>query len=197
MKKKEDKEILNQQDTAIRPSDPDAPSWKMSEELKVLVKQKFAEFYRPTEVQEWLLNEHNLSIHISNIMRYRDRNLDDIKKIRETLRGKISEIPVSNKYYRQKIRQRLVDDLLDNLWIEVPVMDKNGNMQKDDDGNVITKKVQKGNHSVVAQVLRDAMEEMAEFGGEEGGVLDFYQHFLKLRGKEFDEFVMFGKFKTD
>ena len=178
-----------------KPLDKEPPIRKLSTTDQKIVKQMLAEGERNREIIKFFRETKDISLADSSITWYRTKYPDEIQSIREQFAAKIRYIPISNKYYRIKTLQRLLDDIMDHLWVQEPVMDmKNrGQYAKDKDGNVIYKKILRGNHSVAVQILKTCKEEMDEMSGRDGLSSDFLMKFLKLRGKSFDEFVLYGK----
>jgi len=69
-----------------------------------------------------------------------------VKRLREDLLA----IPIANRFYRLKERQKLLEDLKENLWTEVP-LPRNGEALSDQEGNPRLIR-QRGNHAIINQL---------------------------------------------
>ena len=134
---------------------------KLNKEHKAVLIQLLADFYGNEEAIEYFKQEYNLKMASSNISWYRKNHEADIIQQRESLNERLLAIPIANKFYRLEERQKLLDDLMENLWYEDVKM-KGNQIAYDSDGNPIVLKI-KGNHSAANQIMDSVQKETEPF----------------------------------
>ena len=77
---------------------------------------------------------------------------------RPVSKTRIEVLPVSDKAYRIKVRQNLINDLTENLWSEIAVV-KNGKLVLDDDGEPKRIKVAP-QHYLINKILDSIQNEL-------------------------------------
>lgn len=131
---------------------------KLSQKHKHEIIQMLAAFEKPKTIVEHLKAHHGIRVTERNIYFYLESRDEDIESERERIRHDLRAIPIVNLFYRLMERQRLLDDLKNHLWIEVPLT-RNDKAIIDENGNPkIVKK--RGNHSVINQLLDSAAKEL-------------------------------------
>lgn len=110
---------------------------KLSDHQKQVVIRMLGAYCSPREIKEYLQSEYEVTLNDSTITFYKKQRRKEILKAREGFLNDIEVLPVSDKAYRIKQRQDLVNDLRANLWAEVAVirdgklmLDKNGKPKK-------------------------------------------------------------------
>lgn len=172
--------------------DKEKTTYKLDKVHKEMIIQMLAEGERPRDILAQL-EKSDIRLDPSTITWYKNNYQDEILQLQQEYEAKVKYIPISQRYYRLKTYQRLLDDIMDHLWIEEPMLDTHGRIRKDTGGNIVMKKLMRGNHMTAVRILEAAGKEMEEMSGPGGFAGDFMMRFLKLRGKDFDEFVMYGK----
>ncbi len=84
---------------------------KVSPELRAIIIDMLAAYYKPWEVVECIKNDHDVEVTSQNIWYYKKRYDDAIRKQRVEFDRKIEVLPVTDKINRLYHRQFLVDDL--------------------------------------------------------------------------------------
>lgn len=130
---------------------------KLSGPQKAILIQLLADFYGNEEVIEYFKREHNIEMVSSNVSFYRKNKEKEIIKTRGKLNDRLLAIPIANKFYRLEERQKLLDDLMDNLWYEDIKM-KGNQIAYDKDNNPIVLKI-RGNHGAANQILDSVFKE--------------------------------------
>jgi len=131
---------------------------KLTGEHKAILIQLLADFYGNDEVIKYFKREFNIKMSSGNVSFYRKTHESDIIQQRESLNKRLLAIPIANKFYRIEQRQKLVDDLFKNLWLEDVKM-KGNQIAYDKDGNPKMVKI-KGNHNVINKLLDSIQKEL-------------------------------------
>lgn len=130
---------------------------KLSGTHKDILIQLLADFYGNDEVIEYFKQEHNITMASGNVSFYRKNHEKDIIKKRKSFNKRLLAIPIANKFYRLEERQKLLDDLKNNLWCEVVKM-KDGQVVLDEKGNQTVFRL-KGNHGIANQIMDSVQKE--------------------------------------
>lgn len=163
---------------------------KLKPEHKDLILQYFAVNETPVNIQNILQSKHSISLRVHAITYYRDKYPEKIAAYQEKLKRDFSVIPSANKYWRIYTRHKLILDLLDHLWVEVPVMNtKTGYIVLDKDGKIVFKTLLKGNHAVVNTLLDSQAKELEEYGLEDETKTDLFKRLMD-RGNLAINFIM-------
>jgi len=136
-----------------------SPAHKLDGEMKALVFNMLAAYFKPNEVVDVLKEEHGIDISIQNIHYHKKQHHEEIMKLRDEFNAKIESIPITDKICRLQIRYTLVKDLIRNLWTERPVVDKGGNLVKNKKGEVVFYKTQ-GQHGEINRILDSIQKEL-------------------------------------
>ena len=130
---------------------------KLSSEHKIILIQLLADFYGNDEVIEYFKLEYDIEMVSSNVSFYRKNKEKEIIETRKKLNERLLAIPIANKFYRLEHRQKLLDDLEDNLWYEDYKI-KNNQIAYDGNGKPIMLKI-KGNHGAANQIMDSVQKE--------------------------------------
>lgn len=134
---------------------------KLKPEHKTILIQLLADFYGNVDAIEYFKKEFDIEMTSGNISFYRKNHEADIIQQRESLNERLLAIPIANKFYRLEERQKLLDDLMENLWYEDVKM-KGNQIAYDSDGNPIVLKI-KGNHGAANQIMDSVQKETEPF----------------------------------
>jgi hypothetical protein len=105
-----------------------------------------AGFISNEEIIQYFKSEYDISLTSAAITYYKNNYEDDIVKARGKLMEKVLSIPIANKFYRIKLRQQLIRNIIDEgLWCEIET--KHGSHKK-------------GNHGAVNTILDSVQTEM-------------------------------------
>jgi hypothetical protein len=130
-------------------------------EHKKLLYSYIAQGYKDTEVVELLKQRHDIKVHRQTVYYHKIHHEDEIVRIREHLDREILKLPVASKFYRLKIIQEVIEDILHHLWHEEPMFNRKGEV-------VGTRK--KGNHKLLLEAVREAKNQIEENNGGELGM---------------------------
>lgn len=157
---------------------------------KDLILQYFAVNETPTNIVNILRQKYSINIKLHSITYYRDKYPEKILAYQEKLKRDFSVIPSANKYWRLYTRHKLILDLLDHLWVEVPVMNtRTGEIIRDKDGEIVFKTLLKGNHGVINVLLDSQAKELEEYDIEDDTKTDLFKRLLD-RGDVAINFIM-------
>ena len=128
--------------------------YKLKEVHKQLIFQYFAVNETASNIVRILQANYNIHVCLTAICYYSDKYPEKIAAYQEKLKRDFEVIPSANKYWRLYTRHKLILDLLDHLWVEVPVMNtRTGEIVRDKEGEIVFKTLLKGNHAVVNTLL--------------------------------------------
>ncbi len=131
---------------------------KLKGEHKAILIQLLADFCGNDEVIEYFKREFNIEMSSGNVSFYRKTHEKDIIQQRESLNKRMLAIPIANKFYRIEQRQKLMDDLFENLWFEDVKMKNNQIVYK---ANGIAERFKlKGNHNIINNLLDSTQKEL-------------------------------------
>lgn len=88
------------------------PKRVLSASDRILVLQLFAEYETGSQIKAKLEEERGVNVSVQNLYQTRDRYIEDVQKLRTEFLTDLSKIPVTQKAYRLKCRQRMVERLI-------------------------------------------------------------------------------------
>ena len=177
-------------ETSVITKSADKKPYKLKPQHKELIFQYFAVNETATNIVKILQTKYSISVGITAVCYYRDRYPERIVEYQESLKRDFTVIPSANKYWRIYTRHKLILDLLDHLWCEVPIHNKKtGAIIYDDDGEIVYQRLLKGNHSVINQLLDSQAKELEEMGLEDEAKTDLFKRLLD-RGDVAINFIM-------
>jgi len=120
---------------------------KLSGPDKQLMINMIAAFFENQDIVDHFQEEYGIKITGQNVSYYRKNKKPEIIEARKKFQEAIVYIPVAQKTWRLRVRQRIIDNLLkdENLWKKEPV--KDGVKYK-------------GAHNVINNILDSAREEL-------------------------------------
>lgn len=167
--------------------------YKLDSESKGFVFKMLAMGETLQSIANEVKSRFDIDLSLPSIHHYKSKYPARIEATRLEIKENINkEIPITNIEIRMYIRQKLLNDLMDNLWVEVPVMDNQGNIKTDKENNPVMKKVAKGNHDSVNKILDSAANEMREVFGDKDNDFERLFSFLKHGAREAKEVAVFG-----
>jgi hypothetical protein len=131
---------------------------KLETKHKFEVIQMLAAFEKPKTIVEHLKATHGIVVTERNVYYYLENRSEDIEIERERLRADLLSIPIANGFIRLRIRQKLIEDLVENLWFKVPVT-RNGTAIAGADGIPKVMKL-RGNHGLINSILDSIFREL-------------------------------------
>jgi hypothetical protein len=129
---------------------------KLADLHKQLIIQMLGAWCSNAETTEHIKAEFGICVTTQNVQYYRNQRKAEIEEAREEFKKNLEIIPIANKAKRIEIRQRLVDNLLTHLWLEIPAEKRSG-------GKTLEWIKEKGNHSLINQILDSVKAEMEPY----------------------------------
>ncbi len=152
---------------------------KLNPQHKELILQYFAVNEAPLNIVKILQEKHSITLKPHAVTYYRDKYPEKIADYQEKLKRDFEVIPSANKYWRLYTRHKLILDLLNHLWVEVPVMNtKTGEIVRDKKGEIVFKTLLKGNHNVVNQLLDSQAKELEEYEIDDEKKTDLFKRLM-------------------
>lgn len=164
--------------------------WKLKDAHKQVIFQYFAVNETATNIVQLLQTNYNVHVGLTAVCYYRDKYPEKIAAYQEKLKRDFEVIPSANKYWRLYTRHKLILDLLNHLWVEVPVMNTvTGEIVRDKKGEIVFKTLLKGNHNVVNQLLDSQAKELEEYEFDDEKKTDLFKRLMD-RGDVAINFIM-------
>lgn len=125
-------------------------NYKVSSKAKQDLIELFALWKSNREINEHLAENYKITLTPSQLSTYRRKFQHEFLAKREALQTNINAIPTANLLYRLATYQELIEDLKNNIWYE-----DNKYYQGE-----LVQTIRKGNHQVLANLLRNVKEEL-------------------------------------
>lgn len=118
------------------------------DELKVMLAQDFTQ----ADVHRHWQDKMSLEVDPSLVSYYAEQFSEQIMDMRTRYNEQlITQAPISTKEYRLRIFQRLLDDIMANLWLTIPKVQRN--VEKDGALTYEVIDILKGNHDIATKIL--------------------------------------------
>ena len=131
---------------------------KVPHDIKALIYYMFALWYKPKEVINELKKEHDFDLSYDLAYYYLTKHEKEWMQIRYSIEEDPKRyLKLANKFCRLEEREKLVNDLKENLWEEIPLVINNVQIYDKDNNKVMVKS--RAKHDMINKLLDSIQKE--------------------------------------